>query len=180
MLIASVMFAASLGIPTLSATPALADITGPATKTDGDSINIDGQRIRIHGIDAPEEKQSCTYTNGEEWPCGSVATAFMSHTLSPTKWWRVSSATWAVMGVSWLSAMQAERTLAGPWCTTVWRSLIGASASSMWPPRTAPERRGGVCGRGSLSSPGSGGRRRGNELRAQNIRRFPVPGKVYY
>jgi len=82
MLIASVMFAASRGIPTLSATPALADITGPATETDGDSINIDGQRIRIHGIDAPEEKQSCTYTNGEEWPCGSVATAFMSHVVA--------------------------------------------------------------------------------------------------
>jgi len=58
MLIASVMFAASLGIPTLSATPALADITGPAIVTDGDTIKIDVQRIRIHGIDAPEQKQS--------------------------------------------------------------------------------------------------------------------------
>ena len=57
-LIASVMFAASLGIPTLSATPALADITGPAIVTDGDTIKIDVQRIRIHGIDAPEQKQS--------------------------------------------------------------------------------------------------------------------------
>ena len=76
------MLAASLVIAALSAYPALADITGPAIVTDGDSIKIDGQRIRIYGIDAPEQKQSCTYTNGEEWPCGSVATAFMSHLVA--------------------------------------------------------------------------------------------------
>ena len=46
--------------------------------TDGDSIKIDGQRIRIHGIDAPEAKQTCTYANGEEWACGKVATAYMA------------------------------------------------------------------------------------------------------
>jgi endonuclease YncB( thermonuclease family) len=73
---------ALLSISAISATPALADITGPATVTDGDTIKIVGQLIRIHGIDAPEQKQSCTYTNGEEWPCGSVATAFMSHLVA--------------------------------------------------------------------------------------------------
>ena len=74
--------AAALLIAALSAQPALADITSRATVTDGDSIKIDGTSIRIHGIDAPEQKQSCTYTNGEEWPCGSVATAFMSHLVA--------------------------------------------------------------------------------------------------
>jgi endonuclease YncB( thermonuclease family) len=69
-------------IAALSAHPVLADITGPVIVTDGDSIKIDGQRIRIHGIDAPEARQACTYTNGEEWPCGSVATAFMSHLVA--------------------------------------------------------------------------------------------------
>ena len=74
--------AISVILAVLSAHPALADITGPAIVTDGDSIKIDGERIRIHGIDAPEQKQSCIYSDGEEWPCGSVATAFMSHLVA--------------------------------------------------------------------------------------------------
>ena len=51
------MVAAVLVIAALSAHPAIADISGPAMVTDGDSLKIDGQRIRIHGIDAPEIKQ---------------------------------------------------------------------------------------------------------------------------
>ena len=42
-------------IPTI----ALADISGPARVIDGDSIEIAGERIRIHGIDAPERSQTC-------------------------------------------------------------------------------------------------------------------------
>ena len=52
---------------------AWADITGKPDIIDGDTIKIAGQRIRLHGIDAPESKQSCT-VNGEEWRCGQEAT----------------------------------------------------------------------------------------------------------
>ena len=36
----------------LLATPALADVTGPTRVIDGDTLEIQGQRIRLHGIDA--------------------------------------------------------------------------------------------------------------------------------
>ncbi len=43
----------------LLATPALADMTGTASVIDGDTIEVHSQRIRFHGIDAPESRQLC-------------------------------------------------------------------------------------------------------------------------
>ena len=37
---------------TLLPTLALADVTGPARVIDGDTIEIAGERVRLHGIDA--------------------------------------------------------------------------------------------------------------------------------
>ena len=56
----------------LLATPALADVSGPARVIDGDSLEIQGQRIRLHGIDAPESRQLC-YLDGKPWQCGKDA-----------------------------------------------------------------------------------------------------------
>ena len=61
----------------LVATPAHADITDPARIIDGDTIDIAGERIRLHGIDAPESAQTCV-ADGVTWPCGqSAVTAMM-------------------------------------------------------------------------------------------------------
>lgn len=48
-------------------------IRGTASVIDGDTIAINGERIRLHGIDAPETKQSCQL-DGQPWNCGQEAT----------------------------------------------------------------------------------------------------------
>ncbi len=52
----------------LLATPALADVAGPAGVIDGDSLREAGERIRLHGIDAPESRQLCRF-DGQPWQC---------------------------------------------------------------------------------------------------------------
>ncbi|WP_415013131.1 thermonuclease family protein [Brevundimonas sp.] len=39
--------------------PATGDISGPARIVDGDGLEIGGQRIRLHGVDAFETRQMC-------------------------------------------------------------------------------------------------------------------------
>lgn len=41
--------------------------------TDGDTINVGGQRIRLWGIDAFELAQSCNDNEGRTYPCGVQA-----------------------------------------------------------------------------------------------------------
>ena len=53
--------------------PALADVSGPAAVIDGDTIEVGGQRVRLHGIDALESAQSCL-AGGQRWRCGAHAT----------------------------------------------------------------------------------------------------------
>jgi endonuclease YncB( thermonuclease family) len=53
--------------------PAFTTLKGQPRIIDGDTIEISGQKIRLHGIDAPETKQTCT-KEGKEWRCGQEAT----------------------------------------------------------------------------------------------------------
>lgn len=45
-------------------------LTGRAEVTDGDTLTLGGERIRLFGIDAPERGQRC----GAGWACGDAAT----------------------------------------------------------------------------------------------------------
>ncbi|WP_411756390.1 thermonuclease family protein, partial [Sinorhizobium meliloti] len=52
--------------------PVTGELSGPASASDGDSLRLDGRRIRIEGIDAPEIGQMCR--RGETaWDCGAQA-----------------------------------------------------------------------------------------------------------
>ena len=49
-------------------------LTGAARVIDGDTVEIQGQRVRLHGIDAPESAQTCRNGAGRAYRCGEVAT----------------------------------------------------------------------------------------------------------
>ena len=45
-------------------------ITGTIRVIDGDSFEVAGTKIRLHGIDAPESDQMCQTEQGADWACG--------------------------------------------------------------------------------------------------------------
>ena len=52
-------------------------ILGKARIIDGDTIHIGINKIRLHGIDAPEQDQNCILNN-KKWECGKQSTIFLS------------------------------------------------------------------------------------------------------
>ncbi|KQO65811.1 hypothetical protein ASF20_21455 [Methylobacterium sp. Leaf88] len=63
----------------LLASPALADpIVGRPSVIDGDTLEVRGTRIRLHGIDAPESAQVCKDAAGKDYRCGQTAALALS------------------------------------------------------------------------------------------------------
>lgn len=56
-------------------------IFGKARVIDGDTIHIDKNKIRLHAIDAPEIKQTCTLDT-KEWFCGQQSTTELKKLIS--------------------------------------------------------------------------------------------------
>src|SRR5512134_1432342 len=63
------------------ARPSFADVTGPATVIDGDTIVVAGERVRLQGIDAPELHQTCT-AYGQPWACGRTSAEWLRDSLN--------------------------------------------------------------------------------------------------
>lgn len=59
------------GPPTRAA--GVSELAGRASVVDGDTIEIGGERIRLHGIDALESDQICQRGSGEGYRCGQEA-----------------------------------------------------------------------------------------------------------
>jgi len=72
--IAAALYVVSLFRPQYEETK----MKGPARVIDGDTNEIAGRRIRIFGIDAPEEDQTCERGGGGTWYCGAEATRLLS------------------------------------------------------------------------------------------------------
>ena len=54
-------------------------IFGKAYITDGDTIKINGKKIRLHGIDTPEIEQYCLNQKMEQYLCGKSAKDFVKN-----------------------------------------------------------------------------------------------------
>ena len=61
------------------------DLKGKPRIVDGDTIEIGGTKIRLHGIDAPESKQTCMKADGSEYLCGEMATFALAEIIG-THW----------------------------------------------------------------------------------------------
>ena len=55
-------------------------LSGRARVVDGDTIDMGGTRVRLHGVDAPESDQSCV-AQGARWPCGRRAARALGQRL---------------------------------------------------------------------------------------------------
>lgn len=57
-----------------SAPGAGADLVGVVQIIDADTLDVGDARVRLFGIDAPEDAQTCREADGAPWPCGVWAT----------------------------------------------------------------------------------------------------------
>jgi len=69
----SALVIAAIMVAAAPAARAQQSIVGVASVIDGDTIEVHGARIRMHGIDAPESRQECIRADSTSWRCGQQA-----------------------------------------------------------------------------------------------------------
>jgi endonuclease YncB( thermonuclease family) len=75
------LVAADRGIIPAFGVEASGIVSGVARVVDGDTLIVNGERIRLYGIDAPEKDQTCM-VGVQIYPCGIVASAMLLHRIS--------------------------------------------------------------------------------------------------
>ncbi|WP_170985022.1 thermonuclease family protein [Roseomonas sp. AR75] len=75
---AAVLALGLLALPTQAKPAEPVVLQGQARVIDGDTLVLEGARIRLHGIDAPELRQRCEADDGTVWPCGRHAAAMLA------------------------------------------------------------------------------------------------------
>ena len=66
--------AIAIGLLLVCSLPHAETLTAKPKVIDADTMAIDGKRIRLEGIDAPEIRQECENRNGDKYRCGDTAT----------------------------------------------------------------------------------------------------------
>ncbi|MDA0238848.1 MAG: thermonuclease family protein [Proteobacteria bacterium] len=59
-------------------------VEGAGKVVNGRTMVIKAQRVRLHGIDAPDLRQTCT-VGGKSYPCGKEAAAFLARLVGPSR-----------------------------------------------------------------------------------------------
>ncbi len=128
--------------------PAVADeFTGRASVIDGDTIEIQGQRIRFDGIDAPESRQQCKDAQGE-----TIGAVRRLRTLWTPSWQILARRAAPQAAKATIASLVRAGGLTGRTSTDGWlhkaSPLIGRNTATANTRRSngRPNRRSEVCG----------------------------------